>query len=472
MIFIEFDFAHGSLIPYAFDRLHFNLPRTRDDPHFRFSKMAIVCQNVGDNDKSLLLDEFEITLWEYPWDEAQDQGGRKQNSPTTDSLSHNVKVLDHSDSSSSFPVVKDDADDSMSDEECIEISHWVRTGLFTIFEEENSYVSDTSIQHFRPQLSFETAVDHGRGTSSRLRGGFASPGDSRSKKWRLLSLTKKRFWPRKTATIDEATHASLQDAGTVHGMPIYSVLSILNDLETSSTRTDDKCATPPDVNEEPNRRCAWFRIKHAPIVTRTRTNQLGIEEAPKHKSNEPTTSFPIRPKPKRLLYRVRAWNRFRNRRKNSVERNAPELVDDKDVSPFPPMKSVTTKIIIVGDTNLNVTEKSDRPAFVEESKRTARESTSECRASEGSAQQLVNSQSYSCGYDTIAFVADTLIDITSMIGGSIDHICLGSQDKEERWEGSSLVNVGPSEYVGDLSEVSLEEYMGKLEESNESKCNE
>ncbi len=436
--------------------------------------MAIVCQSAGGSDDSTIPDEFEISLWDYPWDEAHDEVGREQKSPATDrhGLSHNVKVLDNGYSSSSVPVAKDDANDSMSNEEWIEISHWVRTGLFTIFEEENSCVSDTSmIQHFCPQLSFRTAADlHDRERRSRLKDSLTSSGDTKSKKnWHLLKLTRKRLWPRKTATKDEATHASLQNAGTVHGMPIYSVLSILNDLEALSAQSDKTDEKFPDDKKEPKSRGAWFRIKKAPIFTSTRKDRLGIEVPPRHNSTEAETSPPSHPKPKRLLYRVRAWNKFRNSRKNPFEHHVPEPVDDKARLSGPAVKSVTTKIVILSDTNLNVTERSDQPAFAEVSKS---ESTLEVDASEGSVQQLDNPQSYSCGYDMIAFVADTMIDITSIIGGKIEHTCSGGQNKDERWEGSSLVNVGPSECIGELSEVSRNEHTDKIEENDESKYNE
>ena len=489
--------------------------------------MEVVCQG---NDS--FLEEFELSLSEHPWDEAQVDDARKHPIPTADH--HNVVAPDQAmstnhdlfhtliaeilDNGSTIPVANDGDDEELYDdsaamihhhEEYIEISPMVRTNLFTIFEEEHMSISDDSmmIRHFRPvslQKAHVSRSETRLGISSRTQDNFAST-ENRKTRFHFLKKVQQIPWIRRNSTSEEAkSRTSFENNG--HGMPFYSVRSILNDLEALSVLSEKSVAKTEEAKTDSKGKRAWLQMKNGSIQTKNRketddgmsTARTQVTRNPcrlplsgqRHSLSDVSASVsevseespPARCNPIRVLCRLRAGRSRREKR--HIERNDPSVKQhqkapiDKKPQPHRSEAKNATKITIVHD--INGIEKPDRTSSVETIP-VSQLPTMDREASQKPRDQVQADfaekefQSHSYGIDMVALLSDTLMDMTSILGGKMDHACCAGKERDDiqQKEEVSIILVGSSESVGELTLTSHEMHINQLEAIDEAKhCDE
>lgn len=510
------------------------------------------------------LDEFEMSLLEYPWDEALDV--RAHASPTAENhveaskripsgyfdpasaliigefvdsddysilaskngaeeaSDHAVMYNENQECIEMYPLVATGGNSILvpaaseafygsiirqKDQEYIEIATTVPTTLFTIVEEEeNSIISDVSIQHFRPvpfQKTLGSSSKSHLGISRRVQDSFSSSNKRNKKRWCLLKKARQNFWLQRKSTTAAEEEAKTYSTfgGNAHGMPFYSVQSILNDLETQSLLSDKSGGKTKEVGPEIKGKRAWLRFiqkvrilarnckdpdedgtpKNEAVKLGTTQNQYRLRfSGQRHSSAEVSDKAPegktllSHSNPTNALYRTRVRERRSKNEKQQPEQSGPSVEQSHQVIAnkaeamiCPEVKSVT-RIVVVRQTHLNGSERSDRSSSVG----SARVTQFDCEGNRDDSRNQFRTefavkdfQPYSFGYDMLTLLSDTLIDMTNTIGGKIDLACCAGKERIERREGASLILVGSSETVGDLTETSHEILINKIKANEE-----
>lgn len=456
----------------------------------------------------LPLDEFEITFFEHPWDE-DPNGVEDVLHPMSDNVAAPERGLSEClDLSSALPAEKveveigdtifisqNDTDPASFDDilsaksedlECIETPLLMPTSLYTI-DEENSIISECSIRHFR-QVPFQKILSQRSPRAVPSKNKLIRASSSNLHKRRRFAVLKKvrqTLWRQKKS---EESNQYTPFAGNVqHGMPFYSVRSILKDLETQSILSEKTGETSQTDKPHFKVKNTFLRFRKVREPTKSPDLFETAESSPTKQKNfsfffsrkpsavptqvseakSETTASSSGWNPFHVLYAKRAWKKCSKSKKQPLEQCQMESIDRKTREPIRPDVKTLTRIIIVS--NNNGTEYGEQSASLGSACAKQRSGIDVAEKTDFVESDF---KAYSLGYDMIALLSDALIDLTNTIGGKIDRTCCTEKDGQEGQDGVSLILVGSSESVGELTETSHEICINKIETHEETKFGE